>query len=110
MGASSLILALSALWTGPSWGQDRSGVGSILPGRVSSLEGGFLFLAEATQDSQNTSPEGFSLSLSRSPERLCDRERRCERPLDVLRVHGQDAQAELAAASTLEAAAADWAD
>ena len=38
MGASSLILALSALWTGPSWGQDRSGVGSILPGRVSSLQ------------------------------------------------------------------------
>ena len=37
MGASSLILALSALWTGPSWGQDRSGVGSILPGRVFSL-------------------------------------------------------------------------
>ena len=31
MGASSLILALSALWTGPSWGQDRSGVEPIVP-------------------------------------------------------------------------------
>ena len=37
MGASSLILALSALWTGPSWGQDRSGVGPIGPVRVSTL-------------------------------------------------------------------------
>ena len=35
MGASSLILALSALWTGPSWGQDRSGIGPIGPVHIS---------------------------------------------------------------------------
>ena len=31
MAALSLILALSALWTGPIWGQDRSWAGSIDP-------------------------------------------------------------------------------
>ena len=34
MAASSLILALLALWTGPIWGQDRSGAGPIVPVRV----------------------------------------------------------------------------
>ena len=37
MAALSLILALSALWTGPIWGQDRSWAGSIDPVRVSAL-------------------------------------------------------------------------
>ena len=37
MAALSLILALSALWTGPIWGQDRSWAGSIDPVRVSTL-------------------------------------------------------------------------
>ena len=39
MAALSLILALSALWTGPIWGQDRSWAGSIDPVRVSTLPG-----------------------------------------------------------------------
>ena len=38
MAALSLILALSALWTGPIWGQDRSWAGSIDPVRVSTLQ------------------------------------------------------------------------
>ena len=38
MVTSSLILVLSALWTGPNWGQDRSGVESIVPARVSALQ------------------------------------------------------------------------
>ena len=37
MGVSSLSLALSALWIGPLWGQDRSGTGPIVPARVSAL-------------------------------------------------------------------------
>ena len=37
MAALSLILALSALWTGPIWGQDRSWAGSIDPVRISAL-------------------------------------------------------------------------
>ena len=37
MGVSSLSLALSALWIGPFWGQDRSGTGPIVPARVSAL-------------------------------------------------------------------------
>ena len=40
MAALSLILALSALWTGPIWGQDRSWAGSIDPVRVSALVAG----------------------------------------------------------------------
>ena len=39
MAALSLILALSALWTGPIWGQDRSWAGSIDPVRISALQG-----------------------------------------------------------------------
>ena len=38
MGVSSLSLALSALWIGPFWGQDRLGTKPIVPARVSALE------------------------------------------------------------------------
>ena len=38
MGVSSLFLALSTLWIGPFWGQDRLGTKPIVPARVSALE------------------------------------------------------------------------
>ena len=54
MAALSLILALSALWTGPIWGQDRSWAGSIDPVRVSALVSPSISPARTTQSTWPT--------------------------------------------------------